>query len=139
MISELALDLYEKLKSVPALENRIGLNPAGGASDPSMSSVPMPAAWLIYDGDGIFGEEMRTAYIQDYVYNFSVELMVSKKDQADLINTQLPTIEAIARSVVGQESTDDALRWTYQGAQLVDVFDDRFIYLLRFSTIGAYF
>ena len=74
IIGDLAEDLIEKIKTVPQLENRIGMATAGGASDPAMKTVPMPAAWLVYDGDSVFGEQARTPQIQDYLFNFSIEL-----------------------------------------------------------------
>jgi len=137
MIAEFAQNLIDKIKTVPALGNRVGLAAAGGPTDPSMASVPLPAAWLMFEGDNVDGERFNGP-VQDISYRFTLALMVSYKDQPDLINTQLPTIEAVARSVSGKESTNFGTRWSYQGAQLVDVFDDRLVYELSFLVSASY-
>lgn len=138
MIAELAQDLINKILTVPSLENRVGLASAGGPTDPSMATVPLPSAWLMYEGDSVISSSVRGNIPEDINYSFSLSVMVSYKDQADLINIQLPTIEAIARSVSGRDSTNSALRWKYQGAQLVDVFTDRLVYELKFMVSGTY-
>jgi hypothetical protein len=136
MIAELAQNLIDKIKTVTALGNRVGLAAAGGATDPSMASVPLPAAWLLFEGDSV--DETFQSPVQDITYKFNLALMVSYKDQLDLINNQLPTIEAIARCVSGKDSTSSASRWQYQGAQLVDVFNDRLVYELSFMVQASY-
>lgn len=135
-IKELAEDLIAKLKTVTALGNRIGMASAGLASDPTMKTVPLPAVWLMYQGDTPTSGEY--GFVEDIEYTFTAAVMVSYKDQADVLNTQLPFIENLAKSVSGKESTNFALRWKYQGAQLVDVFDDRQVYELRFAVSSSY-
>lgn len=137
MIAEFAQDLIDKIKTVDALGDRVGLAAGGGATDPSMSSVPMPAAWLVYDGDSVTADTFQSP-VEDLEFRFVLQLMVSYKDQLDLINTQLPTIEAIARSVSGQESINSGSRWRYLGAQLVATSDDRLIYELSFMVAASY-
>lgn len=136
MIAELAQDLITKIKSVPALGDRVGMAAAGGATDPSMASVPLPAAWLLFEGDS--NEVEYSGPVQDMTYNFSLALMVSYKDQTSLINTELPVIEAVARSVSGKDSISSASRYVYQGATLVDVFNDRLVYQLSFMVKASY-
>ncbi len=133
-IAELATDLLNKLKSVPAMGNRVGLAAAGGITDPNMSSVPLPAAWVMFETDS---PTYRSPSFADNDYTFTAAVMISYVNQNDLINIQLPTLEALARSVSGQESTDFAMRWQYQGAQLVDVFTDRLVYELRFMASAS--
>jgi hypothetical protein len=137
MIAEFAQDLIDKIKTVPALGNRIGLAAAGGATDPSMSSVPLPAGWILFEGENL-ELPSNNSTPQDMIYNFSLALMLSYSSQLDLINTQIPTIEAIARSVSGKESTSQGSRWFYNGAQLVDVFNDRLVYELSFMVKATY-
>jgi hypothetical protein len=136
MIAELAQDLIDKIKAVPALGNRVGMAAAGGATDPSMASVPLPAAWLLYEGDS--SEADYFSPVQDMTYNFSLALMVSYTDQTSLINNELPTIEAVARSVSGKDSISSASKYVYQGATLVDVFNDRLVYSLSFMVRASY-
>lgn len=138
MIAELAQDLINKVKTVPALANNVGLASAGGPSDPSMSTAPLPSAWLLFESDSVTNTDIRGQLPEDIVFNFTLAVMISYTDQDDLINTQLPTIEAIARSVSGKDSTNFALRWKYQGAQLVDVFTDRLVYELKFMVSATY-
>jgi hypothetical protein len=136
MIAELAQDLINKIKTVTVLGDRIGMAAAGGATDPSMASVPLPAAWLLFESDSI--EVTYQGPVQDITYNFSLALHVSYSSQSDLINNQLPTIETIARSVSGKDSTSSASKWHYQGAQLVDVYNDRLVYELSFMVQASY-
>lgn len=138
MIAELATDLITKIKTVSALQDRVGMASAGGPADPAMKTVPLPAAWLLFAGDQPRSGDPRGSRSEDIDFSFSLSVMVSYKDQSDLINTQLPTLEAIAKSVSGRDSTNSALRWKYQGAQLVEVFTDRLVYELSFSASGSY-
>lgn len=137
MIAEFAQDLITKIKSVTQLGNRVGLAAAGGATDPSMSSVPLPAGWILFEGEGL-ELASNNSQPQDMIYNFSLALLLSYSSQDDLINNQLPTIEAIARSVSGQASTNQGSRWVYNGATLVDVFNDRLVYELSFMVKATY-
>lgn len=138
MIAELATNLIDKIKTVSALGNRVGMAAAGGPTDPSMKSVPLPAAWLMFESDSITSADSRGYTADDVDYVFTLAVMISYKSQEDLINNQLPLLEAIARSASGKESTNFALRWKYQGAQLVDVFDDRLVYEMRFLVSSTY-
>ena len=137
MIAEFAQDLINKIKTVPALGNRVGFAAAGGATDPSMSSVPLPAGWILFEGESL-ELPSNNSTPQDMIYNFSLALLLSYTDQQDVINNQLATIEAIARSVSGRESTNQGSRWFYNGAQLVDVFNDRLVYELSFMVKATY-
>lgn len=137
-IAELSLDLIDKIKTVSALQNRVGLAAAGGPSDPAMQNVPLPAAWLMYSGDSVIDGQPVGMQSEDIRHEFTLMVMISYSNQTDLINTQLPTLEAIARSVSGKESTSFAMRWKYQGAQLVDIFSDRLVYELRFMASSSY-
>ena len=138
MIAELAQDLITKIRTVPALGNRVGLAAAGGPTDPSMKTVPMPAVWVMYEGESPVSQEIRGSHAEDVEVRFTAAVMISYVDQPDLLNNQLPTLEAIARSVSGKESTQFALRWKYQGAQLVEIFDDRLVYELSFMVSASY-
>ena len=137
MISEFAQNLIDKIKTVPALENRVGLASAGGATDPSMASVPLPAAWLMFEGNSVTADVYQ-APVEDMEFRFTLAVMVSYVDQPDLINTQYPTLDAIARSVSGKDSTSFGTRWRYLGAQLVDVFNDRLVYELSFMVAASF-
>lgn len=138
MISELAQDLLSKISTVGALGNRVGMAAAGGATDPSMKTVPLPAAWLLYNGDvNTTGDPLgRTA--SDIEHRFSLSVMISYVDQTDILNNQLPLLEAVARSVSGKNSTNQSMRWRYQGAQLVDIYTDRLVYELNFTVSTTY-
>lgn len=138
MIAELALDLMSKIKTVTSLGNRVGMAAAGGATDPSMKSVPLPAAWVAYASDTPIRNTGRGNLAEDTETRFTVAVLVSYTDQSDLINTQLPTLESIVRSVSGKDSTNFALRWKYQGTQLVDVSSDRLVYEMSFTASSSY-
>lgn len=138
MIAELAIDLIDKLKTVTALSNRVGMAAAGGAADPAMKSVPLPAAWVAYASDTPIRGTGRGNLAEDSEIRFTVAVLISYTDQSDLINTQLPTLETIVRSVSGKDSTNFALRWKYAGTQLVDVSSDRLVYEMSFTASSSY-
>ena len=137
-IAELATDLVTKLKTVPAMQNRVGLATAGRATDPSMKGVPMPAAWVLYTGDNNTNPESKGFLQNDIDMTFSAFLMLSYTSELDLINTELPTLEALARSASGADSTTFGMRWKYLGSQLLSTFSDRLVYELKFMVSTSY-
>jgi hypothetical protein len=138
-ITELSNDLIEKLKTVPALQNRVGMATAGGPNDPSMQNVPMPAAWVLFEGFDVGNPDPYAGRgAEDVNYRFSAIIMVSYTNQSETINTALPTILACAQAVSGKESTNFALKWKSEGAQIIDVQPDRLVYELRFMVSASF-
>jgi hypothetical protein len=137
-IAELAQDLIAKLKSVPAMGNRVGLATAGRATDPSMKRVPMPAAWVLFDSDTNTNPDDRGFLQTDIDMTFSVFVMLSYTSEADLINMQLVTLEDLARAASGKDSTNFGMRWKYLGCQLLSTFSDRLVYELKYLVSTSY-
>ena len=137
MITELSQDLINKIITVPALQQRVGAAVGGTKSDPTMAQAPLPYAWVVFGGsqpisDGDGGQRYRRE-----VYNFAVIVGISYGGtEEDLLETQLPVLEAIAQAAHGQESFKFADLWEYTGADLKSVQTDRLIYQLGFSIIG---
>lgn len=135
MISELTLDLINKIKQVSALQNRVGAAVGGTAADPTMANAPMPFAWVVFGGDVPAGEISRKH--RECSYRFDVVVTVQYgQGEADLLNVQYPTLEAIPLAVRGVAMNQGAGEWAYEGSQLLNVLPDRLVYQLTFSVIG---
>jgi hypothetical protein len=68
---------------------------------------------------------------------FTVALVVSYESQEDLLNIQLPLLEAVRSSVSGRDSTSSGLKWKYIGQNLVEVSNDRLVYEQKFMVSGS--
>lgn len=144
-ISAASSDLISKLSTVSALQGRVSLASAGGPIDPGMQSVPMPASWVLFEGEDVVSNAIpmstnRGYQQEDVLLKFSVWTMISYASQADLINNQWPTLEAIADSVSGRQAGSSAtglLRWKYVRNYLAHVSNDRLIYVQEFLISGT--
>lgn len=138
MISELTQDLINKIKSVSAFENRVGAAVGGTEADPTMSGAPLPFAWVIYGGSQPTGEMREGGKVyRETSYLFNVTIGIGYGDEADLLNTYLPVLEATQQAVAGSNSgVSNAGLWEYQGDQFELVTVDRMVYTLRFSIVG---
>jgi hypothetical protein len=139
MISELTQDLINKIKSVSALQNRVGAAVGGTEADPTMSQAPCPYAWVIYGGSQPTGDSMaeggRKYRMTMYDFTAVVGITYGISD-TDLLNNQLPVLEAIQQAVAGTEAIKYADLWEYKGEDLAKIEPDRMIYQLKFSIVG---
>lgn len=135
MISELTQDLINKIKTVAALQNRVGAAVGGTEADPTMANAPTPFVWVIYGGDVPAGEVGKSH--REVSYQFRAMLTVQYGlGEADLLDVQLKTLEAIPEAVSGKDSIQYAGKWEYEGSELTTILADRLVYLLTFSVEG---
>jgi hypothetical protein len=141
MIAELATDLLTKLNTVSSLQGRIGMTFLGGPIDPSGQNVPLPAAWVVFQDETTKRSGEVGFRQEDLTLTFSVLVSVSYTSQSDLLNSQLPTLEAIRSAISGQEvngaNTVGGNRWKYQSTALYEVSNDRLIYEQRYAISGS--
>lgn len=139
MISELALDLINKIKQVPELQNQVGLVPGGTESDPQLTKAPLPYGWITYDASAPFDSDGVGRKHRQEIYGFSVLLGIAYgNSESDLLNNSFPIIEAITQAVYGQDSVPRADLWDYHGCECILKQTDRLIFRLHFSVVGAH-
>lgn len=139
MITELAQDLINKITSVPQFQNRVGAAVGGTESDPTMAKAPLPYSWVIFAGskpeyDKQGGSKFR---MERYYFSALVGIAYGVSEQ-DLLNNQLPVLEAVAQAVAGTQGHKHADLWEYLGADNIKIYPDRMIYRLEFSIIGHF-
>jgi hypothetical protein len=138
MITELAQDLINRIIEVPAFEQRVGMMVGGTEADPNMTKSPFPFAWVIYGGSAQAGEAREGGKVYretKFLFNVSIGLKYGISE-ADILNNQLPVLEAVQQSVAGQKPFDRVGRWEYDGESLDALTPDRMIYTMRFSIVG---
>ena len=138
MITELAEDLINKIKTVPSLQNRVGAAVGGTENDPTLAQAPLPYSWIIYGGSAPIGssnEGGKTYRQTQYLFTVVVGISYGGAESEFLAN-QLPVLEAIAQAVNGTEAFKYADLWEYQGEELSQIQPDRMIYKMDFSIIG---
>ena len=139
MISELTQDLINKIKSVPALQGRVGAAVGGTEADPTMANAPLPYSWVIFGGSTPTGESMSDGPKQYWIvqYQFTIVTGIAYGvSESDLLDNQLPVLEAIEKAVAGTKAFKYADLWEFQGADLAKIDPDRMIYQLKFSVNG---
>lgn len=139
MIRELTQDLINKLKAVPAFQNRVGAAVGGTEADPTMANAQVPFAWVIYGGSAPTGEMREGGKLyRETSYLFNVTVAIGYGNEADLLNTYLPVLESTQQAVAGEqaEGLSNAGLWEYQGENFELVTPDRMVYTVRFSIIG---
>lgn len=139
MITELMQDLINKIKAVPAYQNRVGAAVGGTEADPTMANAPLPFAWVIYGGSQPTGEMREGGKLyRETSYLFNVTIGIGYGDEADLLNTYLPVLEQTQQAVAGEqaEGLSNAGLWEYQGDSFELVTADRMVYTVRFSITG---
>jgi hypothetical protein len=139
MISELTQDLINKIKSVPALENKVGAAVGGTEADPTMANAPLPYSWVIFGGSTPTGDSLQDGGQQYWLtqYQFTIVTGIAYgSTEADLLNNQLPVLEAIEKAVAGTKAFKYAGLWEFQGADLAKIDTDRMIYQIKFSVDG---
>jgi hypothetical protein len=135
VIASAASDLAERLSAVPALSGRVGMSLGGRGSDPAMTKVPLPAAWLVLakhtpvDPDT---HPVHTPKSQMVAVGFTVLLFFPYAAQEELVSTWYPLLEDIIRAVRG-EQTPSGTTWRYGGSSLKVVAPDRLGYEVAFT------
>lgn len=139
MISELAQDLINKIRTVPELEDRIGLVVGATDSDPQLSKAPLPYGWILYDASAPFNGDGTGHKYRQEIYGFSILVGIEYGGtETDLLTNGYPLLESIAQAVHGQDSVPRADLWDYHGCECITRQTDRLIFRLHFSVVGAH-
>lgn len=139
IISTMTRDLTDKLKTVPALGDRVGVTLGGTEADPALLNMPAPFAWAVVQSSR--NEDIgQNAKLQRIQVNYIVYLGLDYgKGESAFVDTQLTLIEDIARAVgstvVGVPGPG---RWTFEGMNLVHADPTRLTYALTFSAVAHY-
>lgn len=137
MIGELATDLVTKIKQIAAFgtapNQRVGLTVGGTESDPLLSSVQLPACWVIYVGDQPL-EANDQGECNPYIRsNFAVKVLVDNTSESSLVGINMPLLEEIVSVVNATPSVIGAKKWRYEG-QSIDVIEgSRLVFEQRYS------
>lgn len=140
---KLAASLVDLIAVVPELGGRVGTTLAGGSADPTMSSIEIPAAWVVFDGNQDLSQgDGRTAAdsrYQSLLCTFrAVVVLPYGLGEADFVENQLKLLDDIASAVRGETpdtgNGPGARPWLYQGCSLLGVEPDRVMYNMTFQT-----
>lgn len=133
MFAEAAQDLLTQVQTVAALAEATGMAVGGRDIDPSMSKLPLPAAWVVLTQDRS-NDPMTPVNMggQTLLVTYSVLVYVPYTSQSDLITNQLPLLESVIKAVHGH-LTPTGHKWRYEGQRLVLVNPDRLGYEQRYS------
>ena len=137
MSDTFATDLYTKLATITAIANSAGFAVGGKQSDPALTKVPLPAAWVLLGNDKAVnvdgGMVQKTQIVQvEYV----VMIYVPYTSQADLINNQFPLLRA-ARTAIHATDAPNGNRWKYMQQRLALINPDRLCYEQRYDVLQA--
>jgi len=143
MISEIAGHLVQRISTVSALAGSTGTTIGGTEADPTMTTIPVPAAWVVFEGaqdasqnDGKSGADSR---YQRLVLTFRTVLVLQYGQGETALLLQLKMIEDVAAAVRGSTPLDfGASPWAYQGCSLMSIETDRIVYSLSFQTSAHY-
>lgn len=143
MISEITSHLVQRIETVPALAGSTGTTLGGTEADPTMTSIPVPAAWVVFESaqdqsqsDGKSGSDSR---YQRLLLSYRVVLVLQYGAGEAAMKLQLKMIEDVASAVRGSVALDYGnTPWAYQGCSLLSVETDRIAYSLSFQTSAHY-
>lgn len=138
MSDTFATDLYTKLAAIPALANSVGFAVGGKQSDPAMTKVPLPAAWLLLGRcTPIEKSKGMVARIQSCNCEYWVRVYIPYISQSDLINIENPLLELIRTTIHATNAPNDN-RWEFiDRSPPLLINPDRIGYLFVFSVIRA--
>lgn len=136
MLGELAADLVNKLKTVTELESRVGLAVGGRQGDPLMTSVALPAVWVVFRGDEAIDDTTRGRCVATVRTTFIVKVLVEYKSGLDLTSVQFPFVESIIKKINGTTPTGllTTTGWKYEGQTIDEIGSNRLVYDQIYST-----
>jgi hypothetical protein len=139
VIAQLAADLLAKVQTVPALALSAGLSLGGRSADPGLLKVPVPAAWITFKQDGSDQQSYEHGNPSGFetdsplmMMTWCVTVLMPYIDDADLLTTQYPLLEAVILAVAGTES-GGGFNWRYAGQRIALVYPDRLAYEQRYT------
>lgn len=143
MIGDITTSLVTEIATVSALAGRVGTELGGGEADPTLTSIPVPAAWVVFEsaqdtsqGDGRTGADGK---YQRLLLTYRVILVLECGSGEVDHKTQLQTLEDVAAAVRGKNPLAyGATPWAFQGMALLSRETDRMSYSLNFQTTAHF-
>lgn len=143
MIDDITSSLVTEITTVSALAGRVGTTLGGGEADPTLTAIPVPAAWVVFEsaqdgsqGDGRSGADGK---YQRLLLTYRVVVVLQYGEGEADMKTQLQTLEDIATAVRGKNPlTFGATPWSFQGMSLLAMETDRISYQLTFQTLAHF-
>ena len=134
-INVITQDIVNKVKSIPALEGRVGLALGGKNIDPTLRKLPVPNAWVIYMGDDVITRDEINPCVHLMRINFVVLISHEYQDhsEAELITTDFPILHEVAQAIRGTQPTNlPGNKWVYEG-QGLEIIDNRYVWAQQYS------
>jgi hypothetical protein len=133
MLAELASDLLDKVRTVPALEAKTSLTIGGKSADPDLTKIPLPAAWVVMRKEGKdtspYDRTEMSGVVDEYTLagTWTVTVMVPYTSDDDLIDTQYPLLESVRKAVHASGGPTGATDggWAFMSQRLAQVYADR--------------
>jgi len=91
-IDVIAQDLVDKVKTIGALSNRVGLAVGGTDIDPINRDLPRPAAWVIFTGIPIVDSSTISTKNVSVQYTFVIKILIDYGTESALIATHFPLL-----------------------------------------------
>lgn len=134
--------LVTLIAGVSELATSTGTSVGGQLPDPTVSSTPLPSAWVVYAGRAPTSTPKNGVVPKGTPAKNLFVVMVyldNSSGQDNLIVHQIPILEKVVHAVTGQDSSQSpgAFRFSFEGERLASVNPKRLTYEMRFS-IGSY-
>ena len=139
MIGELAADLVAKIKQIPSFgvspNQRVGLSVGGTQSDPTISSVTLPAVWVVYTGNQTLDTSDEGQCNPHVRETFVLKILVDNTSESSLVSINMPLLEEIVSVVNAQNSILGAKKWRYEGQSIDEISGQRLVFEQRYSVV----
>ena len=127
-------DLVDKMKTITALGNRVGLAVGGTDIDPINRDLTRPAAWVIFTGTPVIDASDSATQTVAVAYTYVVKVLIDYDTESQLITTDLPILENTISTVKGTNINGLGFHtWTFGGLALESLDADRMVWILNFS------
>lgn len=142
MTDDIIQHLVDRISTVSALAGSTGTTMGGTEADPTLTTVPMPVAWVVLqsaqDDAGKDGKTAADSKYQRLLLTFSVFLVQEYGEGDDEQGLKLKMIDDVAAAVRGTQALSFGCDpWAYQGCQLAFIQTNRIAYELFFQ-VRAY-
>lgn len=131
-IEEIADHIITTLKTVSALDNRVGLVVGGKDLDPINKNLTRPACWVVYTGDDNETPSDFSPGCDMMKINFEVRVLIDYDNENNLKATHLPLLHTIASALRGT-SPILGTKWVYEGQYLLELTGERMVWNQNYS------
>lgn len=142
MISLLATDLLTAAKSISSNKfgttvKRVGLAAGAKGTDPTMSKVTTPAAWIVFIGDQNLSSQLEGECPTFAKLEFIIKVFMDYKSEADMIANQYPLLTELITTLNGRQGPLGSRKWKYEGQTLDELTGNRIVFDQRYSITAA--